>query len=68
VKTGAHDRGCLQELSIRAGNCKLDVAANAAGGPCISRSGSKVSAWVILNNKEFMIARHMESVVGLPAG
>jgi acetate kinase len=44
---------------------ELDAAANAAGGPRISRSGSKVSAWVIPTNEELMIARHMDAVLGL---
>lgn len=62
-----HDRGCLQALSIRAGNCQLDAAANAAGEPCVSRSGSKVSAWVIPTNEELMIARHKDAVLGVIA-
>jgi acetate kinase len=36
----------------------LDPAANASGGPRISASGSKVSAWVIPTNEELTIARH----------
>jgi acetate kinase len=37
---------------------ELDVAANAAGTPCISTLGSAMSAWVIPTNEELMIARH----------
>jgi acetate kinase len=37
---------------------ELDGAANEAGGPRISRDGSKVSAWVIPTDEELMIARH----------
>jgi acetate kinase len=37
---------------------ELDEAANAAGGPRISREGSTVSAWVIPTDEELMIARH----------
>jgi acetate kinase len=37
---------------------RLDAAANAAGGPCISAPGSRVSAWVIPTDEELMIARH----------
>jgi acetate kinase len=37
---------------------ELDVAANEAGGPRISRDDSRVSAWVIPTNEELMIARH----------
>jgi acetate kinase len=36
----------------------LDPAANAAGGPRISTSDSKVAVWVIPTNEELMIARH----------
>jgi acetate kinase len=44
---------------------ELDDAANAAGSPRISCSGSKVSAWVIPTDEELMIARHMDAVLGL---
>jgi acetate kinase len=37
---------------------ELDEAANAAGGPRISASDSRVAAWVIPTNEELMIARH----------
>jgi acetate kinase len=37
---------------------ELDAAANAAGGPRISTSGSRVKAWVIPTNEELMIGRH----------
>jgi acetate kinase len=37
---------------------QLDQEANARGGPCISRSGSGVSVWVIPTNEELMIAMH----------
>jgi acetate kinase len=36
----------------------LDPDANRRGGPCITRPGSGVSAWVIPTNEELMIARH----------
>jgi acetate kinase len=36
----------------------LNEGDNEAGGPRISREGSKVSAWVIPTNEELMIARH----------
>ncbi len=36
----------------------LDQTANAAGGPRISASGSKASAWVIPTDEDLMIARH----------
>lgn len=37
---------------------QLNSQANAQGGPCISRAGSAVAAWVIPTDEEFMIARH----------
>ena len=36
----------------------LDEEANAAGGPRISRSGSRISAWVVRTDEERMIAMH----------
>jgi acetate kinase len=58
-------------VPIRAAVCReagwlrleLDEAANAKGGPCISRAGSRVSAWVIPTNEELMIARHCQSII-----
>ena len=44
---------------------ELDDGANAAGGPRITKSRSKVSAWVIPTNEELMIARHTASLLGL---
>jgi acetate kinase len=43
---------------------ELDEEANAKGGPCISRNGSRVSAWVISTNEELMIALHTRRVLG----
>jgi acetate kinase len=37
---------------------ELDAAANAAGGPLISRQGSGVACYVIPTDEELMIARH----------
>ena len=59
-------------VSIRARVCRdaswlgleLDEAANANGGPCISRKGSRVSAWVIPTNEELMIALHTRRLLG----
>jgi acetate kinase len=42
---------------------ELDEAANTRGGPCISRPGSRASAWVIPTNEELMIARHTRAVI-----
>jgi acetate kinase len=58
--------------SIRARVCQdaswlgldLDEEANARGGPCISRVGSRVSAWVIPTDEELMIALHTRRVLG----
>lgn len=44
---------------------ELDAAANEGGGPCISKPGSRVSAWVIPTNEELMIARHTAALLGL---
>jgi len=41
----------------------LDATANAAGGPLITSSTSKVSAWVIPTNEELMIAQHMSQLL-----
>jgi acetate kinase len=43
----------------------LDPAANDAHGPCISKAGSAVSAWVIPTNEELVIARHTARLLGL---
>ena len=59
-------------VSIRARVCRdaswlgleLDEEANANGGPCISREGSRVSAWVIPTNEELMIAMHTRRLLG----
>jgi acetate kinase len=37
----------------------LDTAANARGGPCISRADSAVTAWVVPTDEELTIARHV---------
>jgi acetate kinase len=42
---------------------ELDEAANQAGGPRISQSGSRVAAWVIPTNEELMIARHTQRLI-----
>jgi len=43
---------------------QLDEAANAKGGPRISGSGSRVSAWVVATNEELMIARQTQRLMG----
>src|SRR5215831_2580246 len=42
---------------------RLDQEANTRGGPCISRSGSGVSVWVIPTNEELMIALHTRRLI-----
>lgn len=42
---------------------ELDERANAAGRPCISKQGSRASAWVIPANEEAMIALHTRRVL-----
>jgi acetate kinase len=46
---------------------ELDAASNRAGGPRISTTDSRVSAWVIATNEELMIARHTQRLVASPA-
>jgi len=43
----------------------VDPDANRARGPRISRSGSRVSAWVVPTNEELVIARHTGVLLGL---
>ena len=43
----------------------IDPAANGGKGPRISRTGSRVSAWVIPTNEELMIARHTGRLLGI---
>ncbi|HXW07186.1 MAG TPA: acetate/propionate family kinase [Vicinamibacterales bacterium] len=47
---------------------EVDAAANAAGGPRISRPESRVSAWVVPTNEELIIARHTGRLLGLVGG
>ena len=42
---------------------ELDPSANAAGGPRISTSGARGSAWRIPTNEELMIARHTRQLI-----
>jgi acetate kinase len=46
---------------------KLDATANVAGGPRISGTDSRVSAWVIPTSEELMIARHTHRLVASAA-
>ncbi len=54
-RVGGHTRWC---------GIEIDEDANAAGGPRISASSSKVSVWVIPTNEELMIARHTRDLIG----
>ena len=40
----------------------MDEAANLRHGPCISKAGSRVSAWVVPTDEEAMIARHVARI------
>jgi acetate kinase len=59
-------------VSIRARVCRdarwlgleLNEEANEKGGPCISRKGSRVTAWVMPTNEELMIAQHIRRLLG----
>jgi acetate kinase len=42
---------------------RLDLAANAAGGPRITTADSPVSAWVITTDEEWMIAIHTQRLL-----
>jgi len=44
----------------------VDEEANSRGGPRISRTDSRVTAWVIPTNEELMIARHTRALLGRP--
>lgn len=58
--------------SIRARVCRnarwlgldLDEVANARGGPRITRTDGRATAWVIPTDEEIMIARHMRRALG----
>jgi len=42
---------------------ELDLVANVTGGPRLSTSGSRTTAWVIPTNEELMIARHTRDLL-----
>lgn len=58
--------------AVRAAICRrlawlglaLDEEANRRHGPCISRAGSRIAAWVIPTNEETVIARHAWELTG----
>ena len=41
----------------------LDSRANTAGGPCITKPDSRVSAWAIPTDEDLMIARHTVKLI-----
>jgi acetate kinase len=43
---------------------EMDEEANGRHGPCITRPGSRVEAWVVPTDEELMIARHTQRVLG----
>ena len=57
---GENSRGLRERVCRDAAwlGVELDPAANDSGGPRISTSASRASAWVIPTNEELMIARH----------
>jgi acetate kinase len=46
----------------------LDPVANDAHAARISAAGSRVSAWVVPTDEEWMIARHMRPLLGVDGG
>jgi acetate kinase len=46
---------------------ELDSAATRQGGPRISATGSRVSAWVLPTNEELMIAKHTQRLLARSA-
>jgi len=46
---------------------ELDARTNAAGGPRLSKAGSRVTAWVIPTDEELMIALHTRGVLASAA-
>src|SRR6185437_6141379 len=57
---GENDAATRAEVAAGSGwlGLELDPARNAAGGPLISRDGSKLAVWVIPTDEERVIARH----------
>jgi len=64
---GEHAAQIRQRVCVAAAwlGVELDVAGNRAGGPRLSREGSKVSAWVIPTDEDLMIARHTWRLLGM---
>jgi acetate kinase len=47
---------------------EIDEAANQAGGPRLTKPGSRTSAWMIPTDEDLMIARHTRRLIGAPTG
>jgi acetate kinase len=59
------ERVCIEAAWL---GVELDRDANNAGGPGISKEGSKASAWVIPTNEELVIASHTKRLLQSPRG
>jgi acetate kinase len=66
---GEHSQEIRSRICRRAAwlGLDLDEEANRAGGPCITRPGSPVTALVVPTDEEMMIARHTLELVHPPA-
>jgi acetate kinase len=53
------DRVCQEAAWL---GLELDETANQGGGPCITKTASKTSAWVIPTDEDLMVARHTWSL------
>ena len=56
-------RSGAASAATRPGSASNSTRTPTRGGPCISRPGSRASAWVIPTNEELMIARHTLGVI-----
>jgi acetate kinase len=63
---GEHAPEIRRRVCEKAGwlGLKIDEAANATGGPRITKGDSKTSAWMIRTDEDLMIARHTWRLVG----
>ena len=63
---GEHAPEIRRRVCEKAGwlGLEIDEAANAAGGPRITKGDSKTSAWMIRTDEDLMIARHTWRLVG----
>ena len=63
---GEHAPEIRRRVCEKAGwlGLEIDEAANAAGGPRITKDDSKTSAWMIRTDEDLMIARHTWRLIG----